>query len=480
MGLQFLWFPEIKIASFEMIRASLLTFLLVSITPSWAMEQSIDDRMTHHRAVEAVVWAMPLMNFKKFRDALADAGVGPNDIGYFSEVQDWKFQTATPNNTTPYINFYWNLDDGPIVVEIPASIPGVGVFGTIMDAWQSPIDDVGAAGRDKGRGGKYLIVPEGYEGPLLPNAYVYTQETNNGFAILRPIIESSSAENLALAVEFTKQIKVYPLSKAGQPAETKYIDLAGKLLEMTPVLDGSIYSEIHELLQEEPIQERNKSMMGMLTHLGIEVGKPFEPSKELQAVFDKAGPDALEYMISAYHRSFNPPYYDGKKWSTIVPSGVIETEFTFVYPTHFDYIRRGATYYGVISSVKNYGTASFYLDLAEDPSNDWLYGDRQYKLTVPANVPVRDFWSITTYDLKTAAFVRNMPRNTIDSTMDGVEYNADGSIDIYFGPKPPKGKESNWLKTDPDQRFFLLGRFYGPEPALFDKSFQMNDIERLK
>jgi hypothetical protein len=349
-----------------------------------------------------------------------------------------------------------------------------------MDAWQSPIDDVGAAGRDKGRGGKYLIVPEGYEGPLLPNAYVYTQETNNGFAILRPIIESSSAENLALAVEFTKQIKVYPLSKAGQPAETKYIDLAGKLLEMTPVLDGSIYSEIHELLQEEPIQERNKSMMGMLTHLGIEVGKPFEPSKELQAVFDKAGPDALEYMISAYHRSFNPPYYDGKKWSTIVPSGVIETEFTFVYPTHFDYIRRGATYYGVISSVKNYGTASFYLDLAEDPSNDWLYGDRQYKLTVPANVPVRDFWSITTYDLKTAAFVRNMPRNTIDSTMDGVEYNADGSIDIYFGPKPPKGKESNWLKTDPDQRFFLLGRFYGPEPALFDKSFQMNDIERLK
>ena len=209
-----------------MIRASLLTFLLVSITPSWAMEQSIDDRMTHHRAVEAVVWAMPLMNFKKFRDALADAGVGPNDIGYFSQVQDWKFQTATPNNTTPYINFYWNLDDGPIVVEIPASIPGVGVFGTIMDAWQSPIDDVGAAGRDKGRGGKYLIVPEGYEGPLLPNAYVYTQETNNGFAILRPIIESSSAENLALAVEFTKQIKVYPLSKAGQPAETKYIDLA--------------------------------------------------------------------------------------------------------------------------------------------------------------------------------------------------------------------------------------------------------------
>lgn len=453
---------------------------LIAPQKGLAEEQSISDRMLHYRAMEAVVWAMPLMNFKKFRDALADAGVGPNDIGYFSEVQDWKFQTATPNNTTPYINFYWNLEEGPIVVDIPASVPGVGVFGTIMDAWQRPMDDVGASGRDKGRGGKYLIVPEGYDGPLLPNAYVYTQRTNNGFSILRPIIESASPENLAKATEYTKQIKIYPLSMAGEEAKTQYIDLTGRLLEMTPVLDGSIYSEIYDLLQEEPIEDQNLAMMGMLTQLGIYKDEPFEPSVELQAVFDKAAPEALEYLIAAYHQSFNPPFYDGKKWSTIVPEGVIETDFSWEYPNYADYIRHGATFYGIISSVKNYGTATFYLDLAEDPSNEWLYGDRSYKLTVPADVPVRDFWSITTYDLQTAAFVRDMPRNTIDSTMDSVTYNEDGSIDIYFGPTPPEGNEANWLQTDPERRFFLLGRFYGPEPALFDKSFQMNDIERLE
>ena len=64
-------------------------------------EASLEDRIRHHRAIEAAVWAMPLMNFKFYRDALADAGVGPNDVGYFSKLQDWRFQTATPNNTTP-------------------------------------------------------------------------------------------------------------------------------------------------------------------------------------------------------------------------------------------------------------------------------------------------------------------------------------------------------------------------------------------
>jgi hypothetical protein len=323
-------------------------------------------------------------------------------------------------------------------------------------------------------------VPEGYDGPLLPNAYVYTQTTNNGFAILRPIIDGATPENLAKATEFTKQIKIYPLSKAEEPAATKYVDLTGELLEMTPVFDGGLYAEIHELLQEEPVEDGNLTMMGMLHHLGIQKGQPFAPDAETQAVFDKAAPEALEYLIESYHRSFNPFFYEGKNWSTIVPVGAIETEFSYIYPSYSDYIRHGTVYYGVISSAKNYGSATFYLDIAEDTDGDWLYGDRAYKLTVPPNVPVKDFWSVTTYDLRTAAFVREMSRNTIDSTMTDVDYNEDGSIDIYFGPTPPEGHEANWLQTIPEDRFFLLGRFYGPELALFDKSFEMNDIERLK
>ena len=122
----------------------------------------VHDRMTYHRAIDAAVWAMPLMAFKFYRDALADAGVGPNDVGYFAKLQDWRFQTATPNNTTPYILTYWNLEEGPVVVEMPPSAEGIGIFGTIMDSWQRALDDVGAKGRDGGRGAKYVLVPVSY------------------------------------------------------------------------------------------------------------------------------------------------------------------------------------------------------------------------------------------------------------------------------------------------------------------------------
>jgi hypothetical protein len=441
----------------------------------------VNDRMTYHRAIDAAVWAMPLMNFKFYRDALADVGVGPSDVGYFSKLQDWRFQTATPNNTTPYINTYWNFEDGPVVVEIPASVEGIGIFGTIMDAWQRPLDDVGAKGRDGGQGAKYLLVPPNYDGPLLPNALVYEQETYYGWAILRPIMAGGATkENLAKATALTKQIKIYPLTKAKNPPKMKFVDVYGKMLEMTPKLDGNIYREIHEMINEEVVLDRDLSMMGLLARIGIKKGEPFEPDTKLQAIFDQAGPEALQFMLDQYHRVINPFIYEGKKWSALVPNGSKETDWTFEFPSYYDYIARGSVFYAIITSVKNYGTATYYLDIAETSDGEWLDGGKNYKLVMPAKVPVRDFWAVTTYDLETASYLRNIDKSSIDSTMKEVKKNADGSVDIYFGPNAPKGKESNWLPTDPKRRFFLLGRFYGPEPAILDGSFELNNIELVK
>ncbi len=460
----------------------LCLIMIVAVTTSQAQEfdlqkADVHDRMLYHRSIDAAVWAMPLMNFKFYRDALADAGVGPNDVGYFSKLQNWKFQTATPNNTTPYILTYWNMDDGPIVVELPPSTADVGIFGTIMDAWQRPIDDVGALGRDKGNGAKYLLVPPGYNGPLLAKALVYEQKTNNGFIVLRPIIKGATPENLAKAAEFVKKLKIYPLSKAENLPKMKFVDLYDIHLEMTPVLDGKIYREIHEMLEEEAVEEQNLAMMGLLARMGIKKGEPFSPDAKMQAIYDKAGPEALQYMIEQYHRFLNPWMYEGKMWSSLTPAGDIETDWTYEFPSYFDYNARGALYYAIITSVKNYGSATFYLDLAETADGKWLEGDKNYKLVMPANVPVRNFWAITTYDLETASYLRNIEKSSIDNTLKDLEWNKDGSVDIYFGPTAPKGKENNWLRTNPKRRFFLLARFYGPETALFDGSFELNDIE---
>jgi hypothetical protein len=455
----------------------MLTFGLSSAN---AQEQSIHDRMFHHRAIESVVWAMPLLNFKQYRDGHRALGVGQNDIAYYSKMQDWKFQTATPNNTTPMINFFWNIEDGPVVIEIPPSKDGLIIFGTLMDAWQRPIDDVGPRGRDKGNGAKYLMVPEGYQGPLLSRAFTYRQRTNNGFAILRGIIPDASPENLRKVVAFAKKIKIYPLAKADNPPKNKYIDIYGKLMEGTPVLDETIYAEINEIIQEEVVEEQNLAMMGMLNKIGIQKGRPFEPSAEARETYAAAAPEALQYLLEQYHRYLNPWIYEGKKWSVLIPPGVVETDFTYEFPGYFDYHARGASYYAIISGVKNYGSATFYIDLAETPDGEWLDGSKSYRLVVPPNVPVDNFWAVNVYDLESASYIRDMPKSSVDSLEPELKRNKDGSVDVYFGPVAPKGHESNWIPTADGRRFFMLFRFYGPQRAVFDGSFELNDVELIQ
>lgn len=457
----------------------LAIFLVVSITNTKAQSQQFEDELFKYRAIETAVWAMPFMNFKTYRDALKDNNVGLNDVGYNSKLQNWKFQTATPNNTTPYIHFYWNVEDGPVVVELPASENGVGLFGTLMDAWQRPIDDVGAKGRDGGNGGKYVLVPKDYNGPLLSNAYTYTQRTNNGFCVLRPIIASGNEENLAKATALTKKIKVYALKDASNQPQMNYVDVYDKMLECTPVMDETLYKEIHEFVQEEHVEEMNLTFMGLLKQIGIEKNKPFLTNEKNDKLYAEAAPLALEYMINQYHRKLNPWMYEGKKWSVLVPTGSFETDWTYEFPSVFDYNAKGALYYAIITSIKNYGSATFYLDLAETTDGEWLDGSKNYKLVVPANVPVNNFWAVTTYDLETASYQRNIEKASIDSNMKEVKKNKDGSTTIYFGPTAPKGKENNWLPTVSDRRFFLLFRFYGPKQAVFDGSFELNDIEKL-
>jgi hypothetical protein len=462
---------------------------------------TLHRRVLHHRAIEAAIWAMPLMNFKFYRDALVKAGVGPNDVGYFSKLQDWRFQTATPNNTTPYILNYWTIEDGPIVVELPASTDGVGVFGTIMDAWQRPLDDVGAQGRDRGLGAKYLLVPPNYNGKLLPNALVYEQETYYGFSVLRPVLPGGATEaNLAKATALTQQIKIYPLAQADNPPQSQYVDLYGTLLEMTPKLDGSIYKEIHGMIQEEVVLDRDLTMMGLLARIGIKKGDPFEPDSDLQAIFDQAGPEALEYMIEQYHQELNPWMYEGKLWSSLVPEpGSRETEWTYEFPAyydsfidgHYDFLLDGATlldsrvymhFYatGITPAMarKMVGKGSKYAIAYLDAEGNPLDGSKTYKINLPKNVPAKNFWSFTIYDNQTRSMLQTDQRLPgLDNNQKGLKQNADGSYDVYFSPEAPAGWENNWIQTVPGKSWNTILRLYGPLESFYDKTWKPGDPE---
>ena len=376
---------------------------------------------------------------------------------------------------------FWNVEDAPVVIEIPPTEEGVGLFGVIMDSWQRPLEDVGAKGKDQRLGGKYLIMPPNYRGSLPIQGYIpLHQKTNLGYFLLRPIIADTSEGNLKRAEAFVKKIQIYPLAQADNPPMTKHVDTYGKHLNALPEFDASFFENLHEMIQEEVVLEQDLAIMGLLDAIGIRKGKVYNPDKKMLAVFDTAAKETLQYLIEQFHNVSNVKFYDDRQWTTIAPPGRLETDYSWVFPTYIALEDRGAYFQPIFSSVKTFGAATFYLSSAKDSQGNWLEGGKNYKFTVPAKAPVKNFWSVIVYDLETGAFVPEMERDGIASTTKGIQENADGSFDLFFGPKAPKGKESNYVPTADGKKYFLLFRFYGPEPAVFDQSWILNDFELIK
>lgn len=117
--------------------ASALAMLGAAQVQASAQEQSLRDRLTYSRAVESIIWSLPLMSLKAKRDGdKRDGGVGFIGVAYNSKVQDWRLQITTPNNTTPHVMAFWKVADGPVVIEIHPSGEDVGLFGVLMESWQ--------------------------------------------------------------------------------------------------------------------------------------------------------------------------------------------------------------------------------------------------------------------------------------------------------------------------------------------------------
>jgi len=447
---------------------------------SAAEKQSLEDTIQHHRAIESIVWSIPIVSSKMMRDGLQeDAGVGLNDVAYFSQIQNWKIDFTTNNNTTPYIHFFWNAKQEPIVIEIPGSTADVGLVGTLLDFWQRSMIAVGPNGYDGGKGGKYLVMSPDYQGGFPPGYTAVYQKTYNGSATLRPIIRDTSSETLKKAEAFIKTIKIYPLSQAANPPVTRHVDIYDVPVNGLPPFDASYFAELNEILQEEKVEEKDVTFLGVLESIGIEKGKPYNPSKQDLELYDAAARDAQNYLRENYLERAAPRYYNDRQWTNAVPMSAVMTYMDWQFPSHVNYDERGAGYFGFYTSFRKLGGASFYLKVARDDKGKRLSGDNVYKLTVPANVPMRDFWSVIAYETHDATWIDNVPKAGVASIDDGMATNPDGTVDVYFSVKPPKGKEANWVPTAKGEDFFLFFRMYGPEKAVFDKSWKLNDLVKV-
>lgn len=436
------------------------------------------EKRYERRAIESVLWSMPAVSTWALREGFKnDAGLENHGVAYFSKPFDWHLQLATPNNNALYVFSFWNVEkDGPMVVEVPATTETVKLFGTAMNTFQAPLVDFGNSGADKGYGGKYIFFPEDYQGPV-PSGYIPVyQNTNNAWMCLRTLIQSYDDETVAKAINFNKQIKVYPYSQPELANSEQYVDCSGKNINTIAPFDATYFDALNEMIQEERVMERDLAAMAMLKEVGIEKGKEFNPSENDRVKLDAFAKDAQNEMIDLVLN--NPDkFWKDSHWAYLVrPEVVTETAFTFQYPRVMDYTTRAATYYAAITSVVTYGTETNYFVGGVDSNGDFLKGENNYVLNIPANVPVYHFWSAMVYDNKTVSFVKDMPKPGVSGLDKGLIKNPDGSIDIYFGPKAPKGKEANWAPTKAGVDYFLLFRFYGVEKELYEGKWKMGDL----
>src|SRR6267154_4170117 len=263
-----------------------------SAHPQHLSAQDLARRTIERRAVEAAIWGMPLVNTDAMRQAyFRDVGAKYSVICYFSKPADWKFQVTTPNASTNYIYFNFNLKDGPVVVEIPAAVDA-GLLGSMVDAWDEPMNDIGPAGEDQGKGGKYLLLPPDFKGETPPGYFALRYPTYNGYALYRAIRNGTTDADAAAALALVKKLRVYPLAQAANPPEQRFIDIYGKTFDGIANFDESFFESLNRVVQEEPVLPRDLITMGMLKSIGIEKGKAFKPDAATQTILRSAAQEA--------------------------------------------------------------------------------------------------------------------------------------------------------------------------------------------
>jgi hypothetical protein len=443
-------------------------------------------------------------------------GAKENTVVIFSELMDSNSLFLTANADTVYYLSVVDLTKGPMVIEQPPKS-----VGTINDMWFSWIIDIGFPGPDRGEGGKYLIVPPGYEGPLPDSGFhVALSKTDRILYACRAYLVDNDPKPAAEMIK--KYMKIYPYTPGGYGTsiatalegkvrleknppvpETKFVEGSGKAFNTIPPSDYMFFEMINENVQQEPATSYDVELAGQLAAIGIVKGKPFNPDARMKKILTdaaKVGNAAgrvLNWRYAMVHPDWN--YYPDSNWGNMLweggynfetPPPMITKEGMFKQnpPTGARTLdSRTAFYYGytldspgMIMRLPRVG--SQYLMGFLDSENNSMGGGKTYKVTLPKNIPAQAFWSFTVYDNQTRSMLdtpQRYPRAGSQSyPSPAAEVDADGSTTIYFSPTQPKGvKRGNWIQTMPGKGWFTILRLYSPLEPFFTKEWRPTEIE---
>ena len=446
--------------------------------PTEETTKKIYDELDLQRATQAYMDFLPALSVNaiikgQIRDfgfkTSSDIGVHPSPGLTPTELY------LTGNNSTVYAVASLDLKvDGPTVIEAPP-----GMLGTVNDAAFKFLTDIGVVGPDKGKGGKFLFLPPGFEDKTPDGYFVIKSPSYRLWAMMRGWGDVGVGDEATQW--FKENLKVYPLATG--PRQGHYSNTAGTGLNSLPAEDGSAFEMLNEIIQYEPKELFGAEQLGRLATLGIIQGKPFNPDKRMKRIFDQGAKQGAAMSRAIVFASRDPEirYWPERHWekmflynTTFERDGVADIDARTLW--HYQAIVVSPN---LISTTPGAGTA--YLGAFRDNKGRYLDGGKTYKLRVGAKPPVKNFWAVTAYDPTTRSLLDpGATKNKSVGSREKPVANADGSVDVYFGPKAPKGMEKNWVPTNPEKGFFLVFRFYGPTESFIDKSWVANDLELIK
>jgi len=447
--------------------------------PSEKTVEKVYDYVDRARAVDVFINMVPAVSMYHLRQGMYDMGLTKsNQILIAEDMPDSKPLVLTWNNTSLYTwGFLVLKKDGPTVVELPP-----GVLGVFNDMYFRYMADIGAAGPDKGKGGKYLVLPPGYKGKVPKGYFVVKSRTYGVWNFMRGYVKKGAKE----ATDRIKaNLKVYPLAKKANPPKTEFINMSGLAEYKTiPPNDFSFYESLNKLIQQEPNDFLDPELSGQIAAIGIVKGKPFQPDDRMKAILTDAVAigNAYARANTVFPRDPGQRVYKDTDSEWVMAFADKNTYFLVDGARRMDsrlWMHYNAVVVTPAMALTRPGAGSDYLIAGLDSKHQALDGGKTYKLHVPANVPVKDNWSVTIYDTQTRSMLQTDQKFAgINSLGDGLKQNADGSYDVIFAPKLPEGvDERNWIQSIPEKSWFIIFRAYGPLQPWLDKSWRPGELK---